>query len=241
MQKLPLGAVVTAWLGLLFVAALIWILANYSGDPAQPFAFDNCKAAVHGSSDDGRLAEYTCELAVDTAQLAGFTKLLVLVTVGLAAVGVWQGTYIRRSVQVAERNFSELERAYVFPSARDVFGFGNDHPRNLRFRVRMRSLGRTPAIIKEVAIKFTGTTPLVGTPNKGGTDSQEFDWAINDTEYTDFFVSPYEGKQYFFGFIRYLDIFGKEHHSWLGQIFDPDLGTETCMARAGGEEYNSYD
>jgi hypothetical protein len=73
------------------------------------------------NSDDGRLAEYTCQLAVYTAQLATFTKWLVGVTIVVAFVGIWQGYQLKthaghldRSVALSETSLITVQRAFVF-------------------------------------------------------------------------------------------------------------------------------
>jgi hypothetical protein len=164
-----------------------------------------------------------------TLLLTGVTAILAVSTIGL-----WITT--SRSVKIAERALTELERAYVFPSITDIHG-----PEAVSFRIRLRSLGRTPAIIKEVAVKFNGNAPLIGKPDMEMSGLvvaiQDFDWAINDTEWTEFFHSPCAGEQHFFGFVRYFDIFNKEHLSWFGIYLDAAGKTY----RAGGQEYNSWD
>src|ERR1700730_17317626 len=172
--------------------------------------------------------------------VASGTIILAVFTIILALAARQQAILPRDAVEAAiataktaERSLSELERAYVFPSVTDIHG-----PDNFGFRIRLRSLGRTPAIVKEVAIKFNGNIPLIGKPNMSGEiAAQDFDWAINDTEWTDFFNSPSAGEQHFFGFVRYLDIFNKEHRSWFGIYID---ATGKAF-RAGGDEYNSSD
>jgi hypothetical protein len=172
--------------------------------------------------------------------VASGTMILAIFTIVLALAARQQAILTRDAVEAtivtaktAERSLSELERAYVFPSVTDIQG-----PNNFGFRIRLRSLGRTPAIVKEVAIKFNGNIPLAGKPDLSGQIvTQDFDWAINDTEWTDFFNSPCTGEQHFFGFVRYLDIFNKEHRSWFGIYID---ATGRAF-RAGGDEYNSWD
>lgn len=214
----------------------------------NPPIFDHGKAARrNGESDDHdqksandrRLTEYTCHLAIYTAQLATFTKWLVGVTIAVALVGVWQGVQLGRHGKIAERALIDLERAHIFPSIVDVHT--NDIRGPLVFRVRMRSMGRSPAIIKEVLIKCHGPIALPDIIDTTGADIEKFDWVIDDTQFSKEFVSPHEGPQYIFGFIRYEDIFRREHRSWIGVRFDPALDGENHTERAGGDKYNSWD
>jgi hypothetical protein len=51
---MPVGAVVTAWLGLTFLLGLVWLLANYPSNPAdRPFP-NSCKSIAQSEGDAGQ-------------------------------------------------------------------------------------------------------------------------------------------------------------------------------------------
>lgn len=66
-----------------------------------------------------------------------------IATLALAAATFTLCFFTYRSVKVAESALTVLERAYVFPSVIDLDQISPE----LRFRIRMRSMGRTPAIM----------------------------------------------------------------------------------------------
>jgi hypothetical protein len=64
---------------------------------------ENSKQTQKTNADsDTKLIEYTCQLAIYTEHLATFTKWLVIVTVALGAISVWQAINLQRSVNVSE-------------------------------------------------------------------------------------------------------------------------------------------
>lgn len=185
-------------------------------------------------------------VAFATLLLTGVTAILATSTVGLWIVtnraAKRQSDDMQASIKIAERTLTELERAYIFPSVADVVWVPNESPPTFRFRIKMNSFGRTPAIVKEISVKFNGDNPLVGNPDMSGAIVKSFEWAIANTGgITDYFDSPYSGQQYFYGFVRYLDIFGAEHYSRFGVMFDPTRDNRTKTGRVGGDQYNRWD
>jgi hypothetical protein len=65
-----------------------------------------------GETDTERqIAKYNCQLAVYTRDLAGFTRWLVYATTGLIVIGLLQGYFLRRSVNVASIAAAEARDA----------------------------------------------------------------------------------------------------------------------------------
>jgi hypothetical protein len=224
------------WLFIVIMASIIVgiSIAERLSPPATPPSYSESGKKTETKTASKRDQETIWDrFAADPVALATLAVALATGILAASTLGLWRLT--RRSVIVAEQSLTVLERAYVFPSVVDFDWISS----RFQFRIRLRSLGRTPAIIKEVAIKFNGNQPLIGIPDISGAVSQFFDWAINDTEFTDFFELEENGEQYFFGFVRYLDIFGKEHHSWLGVHFNPMRTPPTI--RAGDDAYNEWD
>ncbi|MGA2410449.1 MAG: hypothetical protein ABSG46_08695 [Candidatus Binataceae bacterium] len=60
------------------------------------------------------IAAYTCELAVYTANVSGFTRLLVYVTACVVFVGVAQGYWLYAAVEESARQHIATNKAFVF-------------------------------------------------------------------------------------------------------------------------------
>jgi hypothetical protein len=206
-------------------------------------------------------------LTVATWVLAGFTLLLALIAGGQIGLFFWQLRLIReslddagiaanaatvaataatdqarelkRSADSTERSFTELERAYVFPSHSRIEG---SEAIELFVEFRMRNLGRTPAIIKEFRVCFSKSDTLPLIPDYTDGQSQIFNWAIagNAEGNTKIFTSPYAGRQFVYDYIRYLDIFGKEQFSRSASEWAPGGFEEGQTREAGGEPYNTW-
>jgi len=164
---------------------------------------------------------------------------LATLALAVSTFGLWIVT--RRSVRIAERTLTELERAYVFPSHKQIIG-SNTIPLSIQYR--MRNIGRTPAIIKEFRVCFYNNETLpAGEPNYSAGELQKFNWAIagNDSGDTKIFTSPFTGRQLFCAEIRFLDIFGIGQYSRAASEWQPEgFGDEGETREAGGEPYNSW-
>jgi hypothetical protein len=178
-KRLPLGAVVTAWLILALVSGLTWLVTNYPSQRTQSVAPDNCKTITQGQNgpesqnsinNDRQLAEYTCQLAVYTAQLAKFTEWLVVVTVAVMFVGVWQGRQLWHHARIAERTLFDLERAYISGGGirQRYEQFVDDETRLMLtgdFQMHINNYGRTPAELTKIEYGIIEwTEPIPATP-----------------------------------------------------------------------------
>ena len=168
------------------------------------------------------------------------TEALVAATILQFVALAYQGLWLRRSVKVSERNFNELERAYVFPSHKEING-SVDNPLSIQYT--MRNIGRTPAIIRGFRICFSNSGTLPPAPDYSRGELQYFNWAIaggysGDTKV---FRSPYIGRQFFYVEIEFLDIFGNKQFSRAASEWQPEgFGDEGATREAGGEPYNSW-
>ena len=96
-------------------SSLVPIERDKSVSDNQPSANEDEK-----TKRDRRIAEYTCQLSIYTAQLASFTHWLFIATIGLALVGLWQGINIERSVDIANRTADEARDAITATQAQAV-------------------------------------------------------------------------------------------------------------------------
>ena len=98
---------------------------------------------------DRQLVEYTREFS-------GFTQWLVVAIVILAAVAVWQGVHLKRTVSSAEANAKRQLRAYV--GIEDVWfdwctRNNPDSGYSHNLRLRFKNYGATPAMLASVRWK----------------------------------------------------------------------------------------
>ena len=114
-------------------------------------------------------------MAAYTRQLAIFTMLLVGATVVLGAVGIWQGRHIKRSVTIAERTLTELERPYVFwkemktdlPAYMSPKLSWNPRTTGPQFILSIINHGRTPANIDSASVRLEMRNSVPPGPPKG--------------------------------------------------------------------------
>jgi len=102
--------------------------------------------------------EYGCRLAAHTRNLAIFTGLLFIATVGLIVVGVWHGRHLSDSVDAAEklaassqRNVDlipEIERAYLSGGGVSSITI----PFMPAFGLHIENNGKTPGYLNEYAL-----------------------------------------------------------------------------------------
>jgi hypothetical protein len=168
-----------------------------------------------------------------------------------------QTTYVRRSVQVAERALTELERPYVYVDVVDITAEGSsgwslaDQGIVGRFRLDIINHGRTPADLTRIHYETTpvaggGIANAVDPATVGGRELPVGIVAVagkpySENETTSASVIQWSGSQidrhscWVVGFVRYRDIFGKNHITGFTRVFDPIGGR--FVAR-GGDTYN---
>jgi hypothetical protein len=189
------------------------------------------KAAI-----DRSLVRYTGLLVVFTAVLAGFTLVL-------AGVAFWQGYHLRRSVD----SLITSERAYVYATIEPDRDFDmwkiklkNKELYDLSALLYLHNLGKTPAIIKEIAYggdKFP-KSPTIKDLSKchihnpivtfiGGNEKvreDQFVFSINESELNTIRTTKPDITFYCFGYIRYKTIFGEERRHGFCLEFIPVFG-----------------
>lgn len=130
------------------------------------------------------------------------------------------------TIRSGERNSRNLERAYIFSGPWRPYQVG---PSVITF-VTIENFGRSPGILKEAYGEYSATEPVAKYPTYKNGSSRSFDSAIPPTPVRppNFqpntlpakWESPLPGEQYFFGYVRYVDIFGVRHESrFCAKIF----------------------
>jgi hypothetical protein len=149
-----------------------------------------------------------------------FTDLLLLYfTYCLVIVGWF-------SIRSGERNTRNLERAYIFAGPSNPTQIG----KGVITEIWIENHGRSPGILKEAYGEYSATEPTGATPRYQNGSARKFDSAIppSGPQRTDSqpqtvptrWESPLAGEQYFFGYVRYIDIFGSTHESrFCSKIF----------------------
>jgi hypothetical protein len=149
------------------------------------------------------------------AIIAAFTIVLAWSTIGL-----WSET--KRSVRVAERAMTVLERAYVFfEDTKREKGPGITG----RYAVIFRNHGKTPAIAKSrrIACDYRDEPPDPTEPPKhafprGAIIGADDLWRRGIIEVTDDMIEQWQkgsGRIFLYGELIYLDIFNNEHRTWF--------------------------
>jgi len=205
-------------------------------DLAREYTKDKKKLEI-----DERLASLTGDLALYTKLLFIATAVLALITLGLVRASFLQVRDAKRSVAAAEtaakaaqaaaEHIPRVERAYIFIDPRmDAGDYGS------RVRYSVFNHGKTPAVILGVGVwlQFKATPPDNSQhfPIKPLLDQYVFPpspldpW--NDDEHIDYsedrslqaaFIKG-ETFLWFWGSIRYGDVFGNEHFTHFRWKFD---------------------
>jgi hypothetical protein len=109
-------------------------------------------------------------VAAYTGELAKYTAWLMAATIVLGFVGAIQGFYLRRSVKIAERSLTDLERPYIFVSefAWTAIKDRQEYLGDLDYitlKYTVSNEGKIPAIIDHIWSHISvGTSPdIVGT------------------------------------------------------------------------------
>jgi hypothetical protein len=174
-------------------------------------------------STDERIADYTLALAVLTGVLAGSTLLL------------WWQT--RKSTRISERALTELERAYIFVTPVPSIEEGRTI-----VSLKIDNAGQTPGFVHE-GYGTTSVSEPTGEPSyppqKNNPRVLE---ALVRKDATEIFPtkwwSPITEPHYFYGYIKYTDIFQKEHTSRVCVKIFPAEGK---LDLAGPPAWNEWD
>ena len=120
------------------------------------------------------------------------------------------------TIRSGERTTRDMERAYMFSGPYSPVCTGTKTITHLT----LENFGRSPGILKEAYGEYSATEPTGNPVYKHGS-ARKFDSAVAPTEQRPpnqppptiptAWESPLPGEQYFFGYIKYLDIFRVEH------------------------------
>lgn len=161
------------------------------------------------------------------------TGVLAFATIMQFGALFYQGLWLRRSVVVAERALTDLERAYLFvevlPSLPDSAQFmvRHDSIRVFKTIVRIRNHGKTPAILKKIRAHFaiSDRAPICLLPDITGGEDIPAGLAISSGECLDHDVTidllPASERDlhaqstglFICGEITYDDILQKDHRT----------------------------
>jgi hypothetical protein len=191
---------------------------------------------------------YACRLAVYTNRLAWFTAALVLATIFLFVIGIYQGIQLGRHAAIAEQALFNLERPWLFLEkveikARSQPPYVNDWYIIFTFN----NVGRMPAIIEECRIKFEDKDAMSPRPdytrssqlNIQGTVAQGCTFATGP-------VGPGPGRLkngqpiqlIAFGKLTYKELSGKLHNTGFAVAVSP---TFPAFSGYSNPDYEYYD
>jgi hypothetical protein len=179
-------------------------------------------------------SKYECLIAAYTRKLANFTYLLTFVTAILIAVGIYQGSQLKRSVDVAERATVVTERAYVSggPGHRGRHRESNGNLYDTHIIFTGMNTGKTPAFTKRIewGVCKESDWPTVGKNWPAVESSQSDTWEnvlqpqmnreeLVQAETTATFIEMGEEPHVCWGRIFYRDIFGNDYETaWKHQV-----------------------
>jgi hypothetical protein len=142
-----------------------------SGEGRETGAERNTRNAGKDAPDQQRSEGdyYACRLAAYTNKLAWFTAALVVATIALFGIGIYQGIQLGRHAAIAEQALFNLERPWLFPERVEIKSrsqppYVNDWYITFIFR----NVGRMPAIIEGCLIKFQDKDTLSPRPDYTG-------------------------------------------------------------------------
>jgi hypothetical protein len=206
-----------------------------------------------GVKAEERTAEYTLWLAVGTFLLALGALLQIVFLRRTDATAAHAADAARKSAEIAERALTELERPYVYVDVIDATGESNDgYPLAQQgivgiYRVEVHNFGRTPANLTRIAYDadlspWDGIVPPVDPAKVGGAELPVGVVAVADRPYsetvgTDITVIQMDHNEscWVSGFVRYRDIFGKNHITGFARVFHPRSGKFSAV---GGPDHN---
>jgi hypothetical protein len=179
---------------------------------------------------DRRLAQYTCELAIYTANLAGFTKWLVLATFGLGGIGAWQALQLARTVNMMDDTAERQLRAYVSAIPNHIFAFNETTTVCIRYTISnhgltpaydMTSLARVDVLPYPLPPNWPFENPPanIARMSESVVYSDKPDFArtymrrILTRDEIEQVIKADECRIYVYGLIRYIDAFKKPHTS----------------------------
>jgi hypothetical protein len=145
-------------------------------------------------------------------------------------------------ITASERASRNLERAYIFAGPHDPVWNGQ----STATAISLENHGRSPGILKEAYGEYSATEPT-GNPTYQNGTARKFDSAIPPAGPRPFnarvesiptrWESPIQGDHYFFGYVRYIDIFRVEHECrFCSKIFPATRKTDI----AGPEAWNDW-
>lgn len=224
-------------------------------------AESNKKEKEEKAKLDKELVSLTGDLAKYTDDLALFTKILAGVAVLQLLVFGYQGWMLRRTVDSTERTeraeiFVNDVKPQIFPeeSAHKMYPGGKDAPWP-RIHFSLTNFGRTSAVVTRIRTKMILCESLPVEPEYSSAVSQEGETVVSSGTTSKPFretlerhltadeITNIKGEKshiFFFGHVKYKDIYGTKHvYAFCLQFHNrsghPHGGV---VSVAGGDAYN---
>jgi hypothetical protein len=169
--------------------------------------------------------------------------LLVLFTLGLVVIGALQAIFLRgtltatavaaKAAEAAAKHIPTVERAWAF--CHPGIGTSISDP---DFTLAIKNHGKTPAFIKVVCVGGAKDEPLAPNPTYDGLKRHQINIILSEGESRPFAAATLTSKtgKYYYGFIRYTDIFDKRQISRFCVFMDRHNG----LSMAGHPDYNTH-
>jgi hypothetical protein len=192
-----------------------------------------------------------------------WTIAISVATVALAAVAavqaglfVWQLRLLRQSTFAAADSAASAlkqaeairlaERAYVKLSHRPfLFDFEN---RKFTLSIEVKNWGRTPASVLGVSLKcedWLTENPLPGQPTYAPCEMWEAFLVAGEAFYFDYRdewgppeFDPDLRRLLLYGYVDYIDIFGRRHRAGYGRFYSPAISTDLVFIDQPGYNYD---
>jgi len=192
----------------------------------------------HGVADE--LKRYRQQSAADNQGQWIFNILLVLVGFGQIGVLIYTGLVTNKAANAARDAASAVpiaERAYVFTGPLKVENTGAPDERNAGTRVFLstQNFGKTPAIINAIHAEVASELPESAIYTKDPKWHEDFVLGAGERHPSPnkpdesglYFWSNSPTVQYFFGYVRYTDVFKKPRISRFCVQLHPQLNAFT--------------
>jgi hypothetical protein len=232
-------------------------------DSSAAMAEQEGQARQESTAQERRLADDTERLANYTHALAIATTALAVVAAGQLAMFLWQLVYMRKTTRDAtvaaqaadataqatrdlvtqnREHLLILERGYVFAGPKGIEK-EKERPGTVTIGVYAQSVGRTPGFVKEVYARSSPSEPTgePSYPNDVPVYATDLIVSTGDggVKMPVEFVEPLSDPLFFYGYIRYVDIFHEPiRESRFCMRVHPDIGK---WEFAGSGAWNGWD
>lgn len=161
--------------------------------------------------------------------IALFTGILAISTIFLWAVTKTAAD----AAKAAAEHIPTVERAWVFCLITSITTLGQP-----KFILHIKNHGKTPGFVKVVWAKVAKEEPFNPTPTYDGVQQTQIDWTLSEKEERQFEGEfPSEEGKFFYGYIRYKDIFGARQVSRFSVRLNDDGSTSMAGHPAWSEHY----